>query len=483
MPSAETRADTLVIFGASGDLTARKLVPSLFNLRQKGRLPETFTIVGSARTAWDDDGFREHLRNEVAELTSIDTASDDWRTFEASVHYIAGDMTDADVYARLAERIGRSCVYYFATAPRFFAPGAERLAASGLLDESDGPRRVVIEKPFGVDRASAHALSAALHAVLRESQIFRIDHYLGKETVQNLMVLRFANAIFEPLWNRNYIDHVQITVAESVGAGHRAGYYDRSGVLRDMVQSHLLQLLTLVALEPPSRFNPTALRNEKVKVLDAIRPITGDDVARHTVRGQYRGYRDEGEVDRASDTATYAALRVYLDNWRWQGVPFFLRTGKALAKKETQISIQFRCPPLGLFDTGTDCRITSNVLTIEIQPEEGIHMRFETKVPDHGFTMVSKEMEFFFREAFEDVELPDAYERLLLDAINGDASLFTRDDEIDRAWAIVDAIQAEWDKGSVPLADYEPGSWGPDAAAALLRTNRVAWHLPKRSPA
>jgi glucose-6-phosphate 1-dehydrogenase len=471
-----------VIFGASGDLTARKLIPSLFNLYRKGRLPDRFLVVGTARRSWDDQAFRAHLRQSARELAGADVEDEAWSRFERNLFYRAGDLADADHYraldALLREKENGEAdrLYYLAIAPGLFATAVKELGAAGMTDEGSGCKRVVIEKPFGRDLESATELSEALHAVLHEDQIYRIDHYLGKETVQNLMVIRFANAIFEPLWNRNYVDNVQITVAESVGAGRRAGYYDQSGVLRDMVQNHLLQLLALVALEPPVRFEPTALRNEKVKVLDAVRPIKGSDVARNTVRGQYRGYLEAEGVESDSRTATFVALRLFIDNWRWQGVPFYLRTGKNLDRKLTEISIQFRCPPHGLFQGDRECRITSNRLRIQIQPDEGIHLQFETKVPDQGLSMRSEDLSFFYRDAFKGVALPDAYERLLLDAVRGDASLFTRDDEIKEAWGLVDGILAAWEtEAGPPLEIYEPGSPGPESADALLHRDGRRW--------
>jgi glucose-6-phosphate 1-dehydrogenase len=352
----------------------------------------------------------------------------------------------------------------------------EHLGAADMSREEEGWRRIVIEKPFGRDLVSAQALNQDIHAVFEEHQVYRIDHYLGKETAQNLLFFRFGNTIFEPVWNRNYVDHVQITVAEDVDVGHRAGYYDQAGVLRDMFQNHLLQLLALVTKEPPASFQADAIRNEKVKVLSAIRPIPSNAVAEHTVRGQYRSYRDAPGVAPDSQTATYAAVRLYIDNWRWQGVPFYLRSGKALATKISQIVIQFRCPPHVMFPLPPGHGIRSNQLALCIQPDEGIHLRFEAKVPDTFSETRSVNMEFHYANAFGPDAIPEAYERLLLDALQGDASLFTRSDGIERAWQLIDPIIQGWESPSAPpLAIYEPGSWGPPEANEFMAQDGRAW--------
>jgi len=366
-------------------------------------------------------------------------------------------------------------LYYLAAPPRFYADIVNRLGAADIVREDEGWRRVIVEKPFGADLASAQALNLSIHRVLDEKQIYRIDHYLGKETVQNILVLRFANAIFEPVWNRNYIDHVQITVAESVGVEHRAGYYDRAGVLRDMFQNHLLQLLALTAMEPPAAFDADSLRNEKVKVLKAIRPIRPDQVGVYTVRGQYRGYCEEEGVAPDSHSATYAALQVFIDNWRWQGVPLYLRSGKRLAEKTTEIVIQFKCPPHLMFPLPPDREITANILALCLQPDEGMHLRFEAKVPDTVAEMRSVNMEFHYADSFRPRAVPEAYERLLLDALHGDASLFTRSDGIELAWKFIDPILKGWASPATPPAEYEPGRWGPAEADELLTRDGRAW--------
>ena len=347
-----------------------------------------------------------------------------------------------------------------------------------MAKDTNGWCRVVIEKPFGHDLQSARELNRAAHAVLDEKQIYRIDHYLGKETVQNILVFRFANAIFEPVWNRNYIDHVQITASETVGVDHRAGFYDGVGVLRDMFQNHLMQLLSLVSMEPPISFDANALRNEKAKILAALRPIPPQNLGDQSIRGQYEGYRQTDGVDPQSNTETFAALKLYIDNWRWQGVPFYLRSGKSLSKKTTEISIHFKCPPHLLFDLGNAKSLTSNYISLCIQPDEGVHLRFEVKVPDSISSMRSVDMEFHYRDAFDEMAIPEAYERLLLDVLQGDAALFTRADEIEYAWEMIDAILKGWQgKHAPPLLPYAPGSWGPEGAQAFLAESDTGWTL------
>jgi glucose-6-phosphate 1-dehydrogenase len=351
----------------------------------------------------------------------------------------------------------------------------ELLCATDQNNEEKGWRRVVIEKPFGTDLASAQRLNEQIHKSLRERQIYRIDHYLGKETVQNILVARFANTIFEPLWNRNYIDHVEITVSETVGVEHRAGFYDTVGVLRDVFQNHLLQLVALVAMEPPASFDAAALRNEKVKVLSSIQPIKEASVAERTVRAQYKGYRQEPGVRADSTTATFAALRLQVDNWRWQGVPFYLRSGKCMKEKLSHIAIEFKHPPQILFPH-TGGAIRPNVLQLYLQPDEGIHWRFEAKVPDTGAEVRSVDLEFHYADTFGPMSIPEAYERLLLDAMAGDASLFTRADEVETAWGLIDPILHVWEVGNQPpLAFYERGTWGPREAVALLARDRRRW--------
>jgi len=471
---------SIVIFGASGDLTKRKLVPSLFNLYRKGRLPKQFRIVGYGNTDFSDDQFRAHLAEGIKQFASFEYKDEDWTTFAGNIAYLQGRYTDLADFKRLAgylkdwEISSGNRIYYMATPPGVFPNIIDLLGLTDQLTEYSGWRRVVIEKPFGTDLASAHSLNEQIHKTLNEKQIYRIDHYLGKETVQNILVARFANTIFEPLWNRNYIDHVEITVAEQVGVEHRGRFYDNVGVIRDMFQNHILQLVSLVAMEPPASFDASALRNEKVKVLSSIRPMKADEVANRTVCAQYNGYREENGVGPDSTTPTYAAVKLQIDNWRWQGVPFYLRSGKNLKEKLTQITIEFKEPPHLLFPTQNG-RLTPNMLVLYLQPDEGIHWRFEAKVPDTIADMRSVDMEFHYADSFGKTAIPESYERLILDALTGDASLFTRADEVETAWSLIDPILEAWSSNNLPLAFYEPSSWGPIEASEMLERDRRTW--------
>ena len=484
--SDKSNATTIVIFGASGDLTRRKLVPALFSLYRKERLPADCNIIGFAWTKWNTAEFRQRMRSGVDEFSQEAFSEADWAAFVIRLHYIPGSFTELDDYTSLQEILneleGKTAdrLYYLATPPRFFAEIVARLGAARMSEEGEdhrsGWRRVVIEKPFGRDLASAQALNRDVHTVLEERQIYRIDHYLAKETVQNILVFRFGNTMFEPIWSRNYIDHVQITVAETVDVEHRAGYYEKVGVLRDMFQNHLMQLLALVSMEPPASFNADAVRNEKVKALSAIRPMTAMEMVNNTMRGQYLGYRNAAEVSADSQTPTFAALQLYIDNWRWRGVPFYLRSGKALAEKTTEIVIQFKRPPHMMFPIPTEQKIRSNYLALCIQPHEGIHQRFEAKLPDTTAEMRSVNMNFHYHDAFGAVAIPEAYERLLLNAMEGDATLFTRSDGIEAAWQTIDPIIQAWESDAAPpLSTYEPGSWGPAAAGELLARSGRNW--------
>ena len=478
-----TRIPTsIVIFGASGDLSQRKLVPSFFNLFIKRKTPRNLIIVGYGNTAFTDEQFRAHLRDGMNQFATFKFTEEEWGLFEKNLHYHQGRYTDLADFKKLSEHIAAleggdaNRLFYMAIPPAIFPNIIDLLGLTGQLHENGGWRRVVVEKPFGLDLASAQGLNQQIHKALHENQIYRIDHYLGKETVQNILFTRFANTIFEPVWNRNYIDHVQITVAEKVGLEHRAGYYDTVGVLRDMFQNHLLQLLTLVAMEPPASFNASALRNEKVKVLSAIQPMTPEQVAVHTVHAQYEGYLSEPEVKPDSTTPTYAAVSLFVNNWRWQGVPFFLRSGKNLTGKKSQIVIQFKEPPLAMFPMPPEATMAPNMLVLSIQPDEGIHLRFEAKAPDTVAETRSVDMEFHYAESFGPTAIPESYERLLLDALQGDASLFTRADETEMAWSLIDPIIQTWDSKHVPpLTVYKPGTWGPAEADDLLNRDGRRW--------
>ena len=467
---------TIVIFGASGDLTQRKLVPAIHSLACAGHLNRSTHVLGVGRTDLENDAFRSRLFagvQEYARLKSDQMLCDLWPDFESRFTYLRMSTDEPADYARLEQHLHASGVhdetegntlYYVATPPSAVPPIVCGLRETGPAPGDRGWRRIVFEKPFGEDLASARRLNELAHTAFDESQILRIDHYLGKETVQSILAFRFANAIFEPLWNRDYVDHLQITVAESIGVERRAGYYDRTGVLRDIVQNHLLQLAALVAMEPPGSATPKALRNEKLKVLDAVRPPRVEE-ARF---GQYAGYRNEDGVEPDSTTPTYAAIRLQIENWRWHGVPFYLRAGKRMAKKTTEVTLQFRDVPHQLFPGAAPA---PNRIALKIQPDEGVHLRFQTKRPGAGMETHPADMVFRYEDRFGDAALPDAYERLLLDALSGDPSLFIRADEIERSWEIVDPLL----RAQVDPSPYPQGSWGPRGAVELLDGTGRRW--------
>ena len=501
---------TLVIFGASGDLASRKLLPAVYRLFQQGLLPPQLAVVGFARTEMTDDGFRSHVREAVAEARQDGIEADGaWESFAARFSYVRGDYGDLASFAALARRLEegaaargapRNCLFYLATPPSVFAPVVEQIRQAGLARPLASSRcpdakaepwaRLVVEKPFGRDLRSARDLNACIQGAFAESQIYRIDHYLGKETVQNILVLRFANAIFEPLWNAKYVDHVQIAVAETDGIGQRGRYYDHAGAIRDMVQNHMMPLLCLVAMEAPDSLDAHSVRDEKVKVLRTLRPTPPACVGANVVRAQYAageaagrpvpGYKEEPGVAPDSLTETYAALKVYIDNWRWAGVPFYLRTGKRLAARVTEIGIHFKPVPHVLFNAPPFGPMAPNVLALRIQPNEGISLQFQVKTPGAGIRIEPFKMDFGYAASFGG-QPPEAYERLLLDAAAGDPTLFTRSDEVEMAWAFLTPIlEGCAEQGVAALPSYPAGSWGPKEADDLMAADGRRWSVMKR---
>ncbi len=486
---------TVVIFGASGDLTYRKLIPALYNLAADGDLPTGLTVVGFARREKTDDQFRKELE-EAAKKYSRQTVKDElWKHFADSVFYHRSEFADDEGYKSLVEKLNKidkergtqgNRLFYLSVAPSEFEGILEKLYSFGLNKSPEGGwARVIVEKPFGTDLPSAQLLNQTVARTFHEKDTYRIDHFLGKETAQNIMVLRFANGIFEPLWNHRYIDHIQITASEPLGVEARGPYYESSGALRDMVQNHLLQLLSLVAMEPPTDLSADSVRDEKVKVIRALRPISGDDVAKNVVRGQYVegaingknviAYRKEDRVNPESMTETFVALRILVDNWRWAEVPFYVRVGKRLPKGSTEIAIQFKDAPPVLFNRETLGQ-GANVLVIRIQPDEGISLRMQAKMPGATLRIEPVKMDFHYGTSFGKAS-PEAYERLLLDAMSGDATLFARRDEVENAWKFIDNIEDAWHKSAKPpgLFDYPAGSWGPKEADDLLQRDGRAW--------
>lgn len=488
----------LIIFGASGDLTARKLMPALYDLQLEGMLPERFAVLGIGRTAFSDDSFREKMRKALKSFMA-DKALENGKTldkFIGRLFYQAIDTKDVDDYALLRNRLEEldkhidstgNHIFYLATPPSLYEIVARNLAAHGLnrkSDESLWPR-LIVEKPFGYDLETAKQLNAKILEFFRERQLYRIDHYLGKETVQNILVTRFSNSLFEPLWNRNYIHHIEITSAENIGVGQRGGYYDQSGALRDMVQNHLLQLVGLVAMEPPVWSDSLAIRNEMLKVFQSLRPLQEDDILNNTIRGQYtashirqqshKGYREEEGVAPNSKTETFFAMKFFIDNWRWSGVPFYLRTGKHLPTRVTEIVIHFNPTPHHLF---CKSEIPTNQWIIRIQPDEGLLLKFGMKIPGAGYNIQNVGMDFHYNE-LSDVHVPSAYERLLHDCMIGDSTLYARGDAVEATWDFVDPILKLWQTNpNVPVYGYPAGSWGPQNSDDLIEGKGVTWRYP-----
>jgi glucose-6-phosphate 1-dehydrogenase len=482
---------TLVIFGASGDLARRKLIPALWSLYQERTLPEPFSIIGVARTELEEDEFRERMHDAVKEFARAKIPSEHaWDRFAASLHYCAGDPSQPSLYRKLASLLeGRhNRLFYCSTPPSLYSEIVTQLGSAGLAHSDDGGwTRIIIEKPFGRSLESARALNRLITSVFHEEQVYRIDHYLGKETVQNILVLRFANGIFEPLWNRHHIEHVQITVAETIGVEGRGAYYEEAGALRDMVQNHILQLLCLIAMEPPVTFDAAAVRDEKHKVMQALMPIDPALLDQFVVRGQYGpgyaggerviGYREERGVHKESATETYVALKLAVQNWRWASVPFYLRTGKRLPKRVSEIAIQFRRTPHLIFrrDLGS---LKPNVLLLRIQPDEGLSLDVEAKVPGPELDLKTITMDVHYGEVFGR-EAPEAYERLLLDAINGDPTLYARGDWVEQAWALLMPVLHAWRDSEPPkFPNYEAGTWGPPEADTFLERDGRKWRKP-----
>jgi glucose-6-phosphate 1-dehydrogenase len=489
----------MVIFGATGDLTHRKLLPALYNLALEQPLPAGFSVVGFARRPYSDEEFRQQALESINAYSRQKPVNPQvWESFASGIFYLQSSFNDPAGYERLNNKLNEldhergtsgNRIFYLSTPPSHYPEIIQRLGAAGLNRNRKGWTRIIIEKPFGRDLASARELNRQVAKVFREDQVYRIDHYLGKETVQNILVFRLANGIFEPVWNRRYVDHVQITVAENIGLEGRGAYYEESGAIRDMVQNHMLQLLTLVALEPPIAFDANPVRDEKVKVLHALQPLIGRDVLINTIRAQYGpgwvgghqvpGYTDEKGVSPVSTTETYVVMKIFIDNWRWAGVPFYLRSGKHLPKRVTEIAIQFKQAPLMIFKRSeTHGQVEPNVLTLRIQPDEGISLKFGAKVPGSEMQIRAVNMDFFYGSSFVR-EQPEAYERLLLDCMIGDSTLFTRRDEVEAAWTFIQGILDEWkNEPREIIYTYESGSWGPQAADEFIWRDGRRWRRP-----
>jgi glucose-6-phosphate 1-dehydrogenase len=494
-----TEPCVMVIFGATGDLTHRKLLPALYNLALEHPLPAGFSVVGFARRPYNDDIFRQQALESINQYSRQKPVNPQvWDSFASGIYYLQSAFNDPAGYEHLNSLLnqldqergtGGNRIFYLSTPPSQYPEIIQRLGAAGLNRNRKGWTRVIIEKPFGHDLGSAIELNRQVAKVFREDQVYRIDHYLGKETVQNILVFRLANGIFEPVWNRRYIDHVQITVAENIGLEGRGGYYEESGAIRDMVQNHMLQLLTLVAMEPPIAFDANPVRDEKVKVLHALQPLIGKDVVTQTIRAQYgpgwvsgqpvKGYTEEAGVSPASITETYVTMKIFIDNWRWAGVPFYLRTGKHLPKRVTEIAIQFKQAPLMLFKRSeAHGQVEPNTLVLRIQPDEGISLKFGAKVPGTEMQIRSVNMDFFYGSSFVRQQ-PEAYERLILDCMMGDSTLFTRRDEVEAQWGFIQGILDEWkNEPRETILTYDAGSWGPQIADEFIWRDGRRWRRP-----
>lgn len=498
MKSKATQDLALIIFGASGDLTYRKLIPAVFDLYKQNSLPKNFAVLGVARSPFTDDTFRDKMKDGIRQFATAKDASDEeLNLFCQKLHYLSINTDDSNEYSKLKDRLQQldkedntagNYIFYLSTPPALYPLVPKFLANQGLNEEDGCFRRIIIEKPFGTDLKSAIDLNASLREDYEEDQIYRIDHYLGKETVQNMLVTRFANGIYEPLWNRNYISHVEITAAESIGIENRGSYYDHSGALRDMVQNHLLQLVALVAMEPPMSIDSVSIRNERLKVFQALRPMSDDDLFKNVIRGQYtaanikgkyaKGYREEKDVDPDSRTETYLAMKLFIDNWRWGGVPFYIRTGKRLPTRVSEVVIHFKSAPQKLFPETSDLSNNENQLVIRIQPDEGLLLKTKMKVPGSGYQVKTVNMDFHYSQ-LQDTYLPEAYERLLLDCMVGDSTLYIRGDALEATWKFVQPLLDFWDKNpEAPLHGYPAGSWGPNCADDLIEGENMTWRYP-----
>ena len=494
---SEIENHILVIFGASGDLTSRKLMPAIFDLHKRSLLPNCFAVLGVSRSKLSDEAFREKVATNSAFLKDKADKNDEvLKVFASKLHYLSIDPSNAIQYRALGDKLkalddecntNGNYIFYLSTPPSLYSVIPEHLSANGLSDESHGWKRLIIEKPFGYSLETAKSLNIHLKRCFSESQIYRIDHYLGKETVQNVLVTRFSNSIFEPLWNRNYIHHVEITAAESVGVEKRGGYYDSSGALRDMIQNHLLQVTALVAMEPPTKSDSYHIRNEKLKLFQSIRPYKEDEISSHVIRGQYvssvingavvKGYREEEGVAKNSRTETYVAMKFFIDNWRWAGVPFYIRTGKNLPTRVTEVVIHFKNSPHHLFSQRAILN-KHNQLVLRIQPSEGVLLKLGMKVPGAGFEVETVNMDFQY-DSLIDSHLPDAYERLLIDAMQGDSTLYARGDGVEAAWSFIDPILKYWEANqNETIYGYPAGTWGPDHIDQLIEGDNYGWRYP-----